>query len=103
MTAYDVQVGSATGSSGDTLRIEAEDAESAGAAALTRVPEGWVVANVSDATDHGEAWGVDTTTNEVPPTGRLIEHNPDAERPVTIPVEPEPEPAGPGEADLDDD
>lgn len=66
MTAYDVQIVSPSGKSGETVRVEADDTEAAGAAALVAAPEGWVVERVSDATDHGEAWGLDLTQNVVP-------------------------------------
>lgn len=82
MTAYDVQVENAAGTSGETVRVEAEDETTAAAAALERVPEGWTVARVSDATDHGEAWGVDLTTNIVPVGPTVVGEGP----------RPEPEP-----------
>lgn len=77
MTAYDVQVASESGRSGETIRVEADDAERAGAAALERVPAGWRVERVSDATDHGEAWGIDLTQN-TEPAGTVIERAEDS-------------------------
>lgn len=64
--AYDVRVESATGSSGDSVRVLAADETAATAAALERFPEGWVATEVSDASDHGDAWGTDLTQPGAP-------------------------------------
>lgn len=88
MTAYDVEVTSAGGTSGDAIRVEADSEATASAAALLRVPEGWVVSRVSDATEHGPAWGIDTTTNEVPPGPVIGETEP---APPSIDEPPAPE------------
>lgn len=87
MTLYDVQVVSANGRTGDTIRVDAVDPEAASSAALALVPEGWTASRVSDASDHGEAWGFDTTAPDFP-GGPLITEGGVADPPGE-PIEPE--------------